>query len=269
MADKWILTRLNNVVGQVTDLLEKYELGMAAGALYDFVWSEFCDWYIEFTKPVLYGTDEIARRDAISVLCFVLDAILKLLHPFAPCITEQIYRSTPNCGPSIMVQPFPKTSDVPCFDNEAELVEELKELVTKIRNIRNLYNVAPSKRIRLYVQASDERIRSCDVYLSKLCNLEEVLFAAPSPAEKTVKAVGTAATCEVPLGDLVDFEKETERLTKELDNVLGEIARAEGKLNNAGFVAKAPAQLVENERAKLAKLRDLEQQLRSRLAELK
>ncbi len=268
LADKWILTRLNDTVTEVTDLLEKYELGMAAQTLYDFVWSEFCDWYIEFTKPVLYGTDENARRDTLSVLCYVLDAILKLLHPFAPCITEQIYQAMPNHAESIMIQPFPtKRTDLD-FRDDARLVEELKDLVTKVRNIRSEYGVAPSKRIRLYVEVTDERIRECDLYLVKLCNLEEAVFAPAPDGEKTVRAVGTAAACEVPLGDLVDKDKETERIRKELDNVCGEIARAESKLANPGFLEKAPAQLVDNERAKLAKFTELRRQLLARLDEL-
>ena len=269
LADKWILTKLNSVIGEVTELLEKYELGMAAQTLSDFVWSEFCDWYIELTKPVLYGTDEIARRDAISVLCYVLDKLLKLLHPFAPCITEQIYQATPNHGESIMVERVPEQRDELRFDDDASLVEELKELVTKVRNVRSTYNVAPSKRIRLYVVPYDERIRSCGVYLAKLCNLEETVFAPAPSDEKTVKAVGVAAACEVPLGDLVDFAKEAERVAKELENVESEIARAEAKLSNQGFLSKAPAQLVDNERAKLAKFRELQAQLKARLDELK
>ena len=269
LADKWILTKLNETVKQVTELLEKYELGMAAQSLYDFVWSEFCDWYIELTKPVLYGTDETARRDTLSVLVYVLDKILKLLHPFTPHVTEQIYQSLPVHAESIMIQAYPTFNKKLNFENDCKLVEELKELIGKVRNIRSEYGVVPSKRIRLYVTAQDKRIEECSVYLSKLCGLEEVVFATAPKEEKTVKAVGTAATCEVPLGDLVDKDKEIERLTKELENVTSEIARAEGKLNNAGFLAKAPAQLVDSEKAKLAKYVDLKTQLTSRLEELK
>ena len=268
LADKWILTKLNDTIKQVTDLQEKYELGMAAQTLYDFVWSEFCDWYIELTKPVLYGTDETARLDTLSVLVYVLDKILKLLHPFVPFITEQIYQSLPTHGESIMVQSYPEFSKKLNFADEHKLVEELKELISKVRNIRSEYGVVPSKRIRLYVVAQDERIKECSVYLSKLCGLEEVVFGNAPGKEKTVKAVTTAATCEVPLGDLVDKDKEIERLTKELENVTGEIVRAEGKLNNQGFLAKAPAQLVESEKAKLAKYCELKKQLESRLNEL-
>ena len=269
LADKWILTRLNDITKTVTELTEKFELGMSCQALYDFVWSEFCDWYIELTKPVLYGTDDEARIDTLSVLVYVLDKILKLLHPFVPFITEEIYQELPAHGESIMIERYPTFNSALNFPDEAQLVEELKDLVAKVRNIRTEYGVAPSKRIRLYVEPIDNRIESCDLYLAKLCGLEEVVFGVAPAGEKTVNAVGTAAKCQVPLGDLVDKDKEIERISKELENVTNEIARATGKLNNQGFVSKAPAQLIENERAKLAKFEALKEQLEARLAELK
>lgn len=269
IADKWILTKLNEVTKQVTELLEKFELGMAAQCMYDFVWSEFCDWYIELTKPVLYGSDDAARRDTLSVLAYVLDNILRLLHPFAPFITEEIYQSMPNRGESIMIERYPEYNSEYCFSEDFKLVEELKELIAKIRNVRSEYGVAPSKRIRLYVDASDVRIKQCGVYLAKLCNLEDVVYSNALQGEKTVKTVTSAAVCEVPLGDLVDTEKETERITKELENVKNEITRASGKLNNQGFLAKAPANLVESEKTKLAKYKELQTQLENRLKELR
>lgn len=269
LADKWILTRLNDITKTVTELTEKFELGMSCQALYDFVWSEFCDWYIELTKPVLYGTDDEARIDTLSVLVYVLDKILKLLHPFVPFITEEIYQELPVHGESIMIERYPTFNSAVNFIGEAQLVEELKDLVAKVRNIRTEYGVAPSKRIRLYVEPIDNRIECCDLYLAKLCGLEEVVFGVAPVSEKTVNAVGTAAKCQVPLGDLVDKDKEIERICKELENVTNEIARANGKLNNRGFVSKAPAQLIENERAKLAKFEALKEQLEARLAELK
>ena len=268
LADKWILTKLNDVTAQVTELLDKFELGMASQCMYDFVWSEFCDWYIELTKPALYGSDDQARIDTLSVLAYVLDKILKLLHPFAPFVTEEIYQNMPAHGESIMIERFPTYDEKYCFTNEHKLVEELKELIAKIRNIRSEYGVAPSKRIRAYVTCSDPRIKECDGYIAKLCGLEAVVYDKAPAAEKTVKAVCSAAACEVPLGDLVDKDKETERINKELENVTNEIARAKGKLNNAGFLAKAPANLVEAEKAKLSKYEELLKQLQERLSEL-
>ena len=268
LADKWILTRLNDITATVTDLTEKFELGMSCQALYDFVWSEFCDWYIELTKPVLYGTDDEARIDTLSVLVYVLDKILKLLHPFVPFITEEIYQALPNHGESIMIQRYPTVCDALNFPSEAQLVEELKELVAKIRNIRTEYGVAPSKRIRLYVEPSDERITACDIYLAKLCGLEEVVFGTAPAGDKTVNAVGVAAKCQVPLGDLVDKDKEIERITKELDNVNNEIARANGKLSNEGFVNKAPKNVVDEERAKGEKYAEMLKKVEESLAAL-
>ncbi len=269
LADKWILTKLNVVTKEVTDLMEKYELGLACQTLFDFVWSEFCDWYIELTKPVLYGTDDQARCDTLSVLNFVLDKILKLLHPFVPFITEEIYQSLPFHGESIMIQHYPEVDPSLNFEDDCRLVEELKEVVAKLRNVRTEYGVVPSKRIRTYLTSSDARLDECDLYLAKLCNLEEVVHGVAPQGEKVVKVVCAAATCEVPLGDLVDAEKEILRLKKELENVENEIARANGKLNNAGFIAKAPAALVENEKAKLQKFQDLHKELLARLDELK
>ena len=270
LADKWILTRLNAVTAQVTDLIEKFELGMACQAVYDFMWGEFCDWYIELTKPVLYGSDDAARCDTLSVLVYVLDGTLRLIHPFAPFITEKIYQSLPNKScESIMIAPFPTVNKEYDFANECSLVEELKELIAKIRNIRAEYGVVPSKRITMYLTAQDERIKTCDAYFVKLCNIEQVIYGQAPANAKTVKAVGTAATCEIPLGDLVDRDKEIERLNKELEKVNSDIAFTNGRLSNQGFVAKAPAQLVEAEKAKLAKFLDIQQQLTARLDELK
>ncbi len=269
LADKWILTKLNTVTTEVTDLMEKYELGLACQTLFDFVWSEFCDWYIELTKPVLYGTDDTARRDTLSVLVYVLDKILKLLHPFVPFITEEIYQSLPFHGESIMIQTFPTFNESLNFADDCRLVEELKEAVAKLRNVRTEYGVVPSKRIRVYLTVSDERLKECDLYLMKLCNLEEVVYSVAPQGEKVVKVVSAAATVEVPLGDLVDAEKEILRLKKELENVENEIDRANGKLNNQGFLAKAPANLVENEKAKLTKFQELRKELVARLEELK
>ena len=204
----------------------------------------------------------------MSVLAYVLDKILKLLHPFAPFITEEIYQGMPVHSETVMTERYPEYDGKYFFADDCKLVEELKELISKIRNIRSEYGVAPSKRIRAYVICSDARIKECDGYIAKLCGLEETVYAPAPKGEKTVKAVCSAAACEVPLGDLVDKDKEIERINKELENVTGEIARANGKLGNQGFLAKAPANLVEAEKAKLAKYEDLRKQLQARLDEL-
>ena len=268
LADKWILTKLNATIKQVTELMEKYELGLACQMLFDFVWSEFCDWYIELTKPILYGSDETARIHTLSVLVYVLDKILKLLHPFVPFITEKIYQDLPFHGESIMVERYPTYSEELNFHSDYNLVQELKDIVTKIRNIRSDYGVVPSKRIRLHMIASDNRLQECQMYFVKLCNLEEVVFGAVAEGEQVVQAVSQSATIQVPLGDLVDREKEIARITAEIATVQSEIARANGKLNNQGFIAKAPQKLVDAEKQKLAKYQELLAQLTARLAEL-
>lgn len=269
VADKWILCKLNNVTATVTDLVEKFELGMACQTLYDFVWSEFCDWYIEFSKPVLYGTDDTARTECLTVLTYVLDKILKLLHPFAPCITEKLYQELPVHGESIMIERFPEVNAQYDFRSEMELVESVKDLITRIRNIRAEYGVIPSKRIHINIVAANEGVRQCSLYIEKLAGCDKINFTDKLNTPKCVKVVTPIAEAEIPLGDLVDAAKETEKLTKQLAETDEEIRRAEGKLNNQGFVAKAPAQLVEKEKEKLEKYRQMRVQLLNRIEELK
>lgn len=268
-ADKWVLFKLNSTIKVVTELIEKYELGMACQALYDFVWTTFCDWYIELSKPVLYGTDENQRTVNLSVLTYVLDKILKLLHPFTPFITEKIYQDFPRHGESIMTQKFPTVVEKFNFNEEAALLEQVQELIVKIRNIRAEYGVIPSKRIRIAIKAKVDGIRQLAVYIEKLAGIEKIEFVSELTNKlKVINAILPVADVEIPLGDLVDKDKEVERLTKEINTVRDEIARAGSKLNNAGFVAKAPPALIESEKAKLSKWEQLLDQLVVRLAEM-
>ncbi len=269
LADKWILSRLNQVCATVTELIDKFELGMASQTLYDFVWSEFCDWYIEFSKPVLYGTDDSARTQCLTVLTYVLDKILKMLHPFAPCLTEKLYQELPNHGESIMIESYPTVEEEFNFTKEMELVENLKELITRIRNIRAEYGVVPSKRIHINLKANDSRVEQCSLYIEKLGGCDHINFTDKLDTPKCVKIVASIAEVEIPLGDLVDAEKEMEKLNKQLKDTEDEIKRAEGNLNNQGFVAKAPQQLIEKEKEKLNKYRQLRVQLLERIEELK
>ncbi|MCM1043661.1 MAG: class I tRNA ligase family protein, partial [Corallococcus sp.] len=269
LADKWILTELNGTVTRATELIEKFELGMACQEIYDFVWSDFCDWYIELSKPVLYGADDKARLDNLSVLTYVLDKILKILHPFAPFITEKIYSDMPNHGESIMVERYPVFEKKYNFPNDAKLMEQVKDLISKLRNVRVEYGVAPSKRISCAVCAKESRIKECNVYIEKLAGCSNMEFVDKFAGnEKVVKIVTPIAEIEIPLGNLVDKDKEIERLNKELENVRTELSRAKGKLANSGFVTKAPAQLIEQEKAKVEKYTLLEKQLTVRLDEL-
>ena len=263
------MSRLNEVCATVTELIDKFELGMASQALYDFVWSEFCDWYIEFSKPVLYGTDDNARTQCLTVLTYVLDKILKMLHPFAPCLTEKLYQELPNHGESIMIESYPTVEERFNFTKEMELVENLKDLITRIRNIRAEYGVVPSKRIHINLKATDSRVEQCSLYIEKLGGCDHINFTDKLDTPKCVKIVASIAEVEIPLGDLVDAEKEMEKLNKQLKDTEDEISRAEGKLNNQGFVAKAPQQLIEKEKEKLNKYRQLRVQLLERIEELK
>lgn len=270
LADKWILTRLNRVVKEVNENFDKYELGIASGIIYDFVWSEFCDWYIEFTKPVLSGDDAEAKTAAASVLNYCLDAILKLLHPFVPFITEQIYKSMPVHSETIMLESYPVWKESLEFPREAELTEKVKELVAKLRNLRAEMGVPPSKKIRLFVKTSDEGVKTTGLFIQRLTNAESVNFVdAFDESQKTVSAICAAGEVRVPLGDLVDTEKELSRLKKEIENADSEISRVKGKLSNQGFLAKAPAQLVEAEKRKLAEFEELKVKLLARLEDLK
>ncbi len=266
-ADRFILHRLNETVRSVTEQMEKYELGLASQQIYDFLWSEFCDWYIEFSKPVLYGEDEAEKKNNLAVLQYVLKQTLELLHPFAPFITEEIYQQF-GFGKTIMLESFPVWREDLCFAEDARWMETVKELVSKIRNTRVEMNVPASKKVHLLVKTLNEReIRSVEKYLQKLAGIESVSFVPESP-EKSVAILFAGGEAFLPLGELVDVQKETVRLQKELDSVLKDVAFVQNKLNNAGFVAKAPQQLVAAEREKLGVLQEKAQQLQVRLEDL-
>ena len=272
-ADKWILSRLNNVVKEVTINLNKYEIGLATGKLYDFVWSDFCDWYIEATKPMLYGDNERAKLNALTVLNFVLDEILKLMHPFIPFVTEEIYqyKQTGKCH-ALMMQEWPKYNKKFNYYKEAKAFEGVMDIIKAIRNVRNEMQVAPSKKIKVYVKAGEHTavVEKLSTYIEKMAGVGEVVMTDEKPDEKKLSALVTSyAEIFIPLGELIDTDKEIARLNKELDGVNKEIARGEGMLNNKGFIAKAPKQLVDAEIEKLKKNRELKEKLVARIEDLK
>lgn len=267
-ADKWILTRLNALIASVTDSMENYDLGIALAKLYDFTWSEFCDWYIELCKPVLYGTDENLKSAAITVLLYVLDKLLKMLHPFIPFITEEIYMSMPGHENTIMLQPYPLPEKEFDFPDMAELMENVKELVTKVRNQRAENNVPPSKRIRLLIKPASENLKETGVYIEKLCNAQ-LTFTNNPDHSGTLPIICRAGEAFIPLGDMLDIPKELNRLEKELNETENEISRASSKLSNPGFVSKAPPALVETEKEKLLSYQDKKQKISERIASLK
>lgn len=271
MADKWILTKLNDCIMEITSNLDKYELGLASAKLYDFIWSEFCDWYIEFTKPILYSNDEIKRTSTLAVLCYVLDKLLKLMHPFAPFITEQIYQSMPNHNQTIMLEKFPEYNESLTFTEQAGTMEQVRDMITKIRNLRAEMQVLPSKRISISINANDyDSLSQASMYIEKLAGASQVTFTnTANTCSDIVSVVCDAGQVYIPLGDMVDIAKEIERILKELKDVQSEIERATNKLANEGFTSKAPQALIESEKNKLTTFIDIKEKLVLRLSQLK
>ncbi len=271
-ADKWIISRLNKTVKEVTVNMEKFEMGVALANLYDFVWNDFCDWYIEFTKPILYGEDDVKRNDTVSVLIYVLKEILKLLHPFVPFITEKIYKSIPNAEGRLILSSFPKYNTKKTFASSVKEIEPIKEIIKIVRNVKVQMGASPSKKVTLFVKTENKKaIKNCAVYIEKLAGVSDIQFIEDKGVltEKVVSQVIEGIELFIPLGELVDLSKEIERLEKELQSVSSEIARASGKLSNNGFLDKAPKSLVENERAKLNKYLDIRTKIMSQIKDLK
>jgi valyl-tRNA synthetase len=252
--DHWILHNLDEAIKGVTDNIENLELGMAAQKVYEFLWSDYCDWYIEMCKPRLQA-EETAKQTALEVLLYVLENTLKLLHPFMPFVTEEIYQSLPGTEGYLMMSAWPKESNLADKDT-AETVAQMMELVRTIRNLRRELNVPQGKRAPLCILPEGDAEKAFEAnkaWFSKLAYASELQFLqdasrAPKISSSAASPLGTAY---LPLGELIDLDKERQRLDKELQKVQSEIKRAEGKLNNAGFVSKAPAHVVEEERRKL------------------
>ena len=270
--DKWIISKLNKTVREVTINMEKYEMGVALANLYDFVWTDFCDWYIELTKPVLYGEDEKKRNSTISVLTYVLGEIVKLLHPFIPFVTEKIYKSIPNTNGPLMLADFPRYNAKLNYTSSVKEVEPIKEIIKSVRNIKVKVGAAPSKKVTLFVMTENKKpIKSGAIYIEKLAGVSDIQIITDKASlpEKVVSQVIDGFELFVPLGELVDFEKEVERLEKELASIKSEIARASGKLSNSGFLEKAPKSLVDVERAKLNIFIDMKDKIESQLKDLR
>ncbi|MDI3534092.1 MAG: valyl-tRNA synthetase [Thermosediminibacterales bacterium] len=256
IADKWILSRYNSIIKEVTKSLDSYEFGIAAQKLYDFIWSEFCDWYIELTKPRLYGEDMESRVTAQHVLWLVLSGTMKLLHPFMPFITEEIWQHLPHEGESIMVSKWPEFDEANCFPDDESKMYLIMEAIRSIRNIRGELNVAPSRKAEAVVRVSSddvlEILKEGAVYIKNLANVSKITFIEKKEdvPKKAMTAVISGAEIYMPLEGLVDIDKEIERLQKELKNLKSEIERANKKLSNKGFLEKAPKDVVEKERKK-------------------
>jgi len=271
IADKWMLSRLSDIAEDVTALIDRFELGMAAQKLHDFIWSEYCDWYIEMAKPRLSGGDEADRQTAVSVLNTVLEGTLKLLHPFMPFITEEIFKALPGTQGSIMLSAWPVPGKKYALEEKA--MANVMELIRGIRNIRAEMNVPAGKRAALKILASPETradYEMCAKYIERLGFASGLEFIADKTAapENAVSVIGVGAEAFMPLGDLIDIEKEIARLGAEAARLENEIRRAESKLSNQGFIAKAPAAVVDEERSKLKNYRDMLAAVTRRQSEL-
>jgi len=273
--DKWILSKLNTLVKDVTDNMESFELGIAVQKVYDFIWDEFCDWYIEMVKPRLYNSDDAASQNAAlwTLKTVLLDA-LKLLHPYMPFITEEIFCTLQSEEESIMISQWLVYSDDRSFEKEEKDIEIIKEAVRGVRNIRTEMNVAPSRKAMCYVVSESEDIRKTfeegKLFFASLAYANEVAVQADKTgiAQDAVSVVIAGATIYIPFAELVDIAQEIERLQKEEKRLEGELKRVNGMLANERFISKAPAAKIEEEKAKLAKYTQMMEQVKERLAQL-
>ncbi|MBQ7084909.1 MAG: valine--tRNA ligase, partial [Anaerotignum sp.] len=274
-ADKWILSKVNTLAKDVQETLSKYDLGLAAQKVYDFIWDEYCDWYIEMVKPRLYNKEDSTRAAALWTLKQVLINALKLMHPFMPFITEELFTAIQDKEESIMVSQWPVYREEWNYkENEME-IDAIKEAVRNIRNIRAEMNVAPSKKVHVFVVSENEEVRNIfehsKVFFKTLGHASEVSVQTDKAGigEDAVSVVIKDATIYMPLAELVDFAKEIERLEKEKAKLEKEVDRVVKKLANQGFVAKAPANVIEEEKAKEEKYKAMLAQVEERLAQLK
>ncbi len=269
--DKWLLSKMKDVAAEVSRNLDKYEIGLAAAKLYDFIWSDFCDWYIELSKPALYGDDENAKLDAKSVLSYALKQILKLLHPFAPFVTEKLWKELGETS-TIMLEKYPDNADFADFTEEADKFSAVMDIIRAIRATRAEMSVDASKRPELFLvtKLSREYVNSAAEYFKKLASVSSVKVVSSKGEigeQKLSSIIIDAAEIYMPLGELVDLAVEKARIEKEMAKLKGEICRGEGMLNNAGFIAKAPEKLVTAEKEKLAANKELLSKLIEKLNE--
>ncbi len=270
-SDRWIISRLQTCIRETTISLQKYDLGIAADKLTDFVWNDFCDWYIELSKPALYGDDAERKKGAQAVLLFVLENILKLLHPFIPFVTEEIYSYLPQKGGRLIAEDYPRYNTKLSYKKEAKTFEGVIDLIKTVRAMKVSVNCPPSKKVRLFLVTESKRLVCVNKNaILRLAGVSEIDFAENGAAagDKVVSKMCELGQIFVPLGELVDLEEERKRLEKELERVTGELARAEGKLQNRNFVQKAPKKLVDDERAKKDKFLDMKRKLEEQLAAL-
>ena len=257
LEDKWILSLFNKLTKEVTDNLDKFELGIAVQKLYDFIWDVFCDWYIEISKIRLNSGDEKAAQTARDMLVYIMSNTLKLLHPFMPFITEEIWQTLPHEGESIMISEWPVYKDEHNFSVEEQEMDRIMEAVRAIRNRRAEMNVPPSKKAKYYIAtAHKDTFEKAGIFMQRLASCSEAEIGDSFEIDDAVCIVTTDAKIYIPLGELVDFEKEIARLNKEKEKVLKDLEFIDKKLNNENFVAKAPKAVVDGQREAAQKLRD-------------
>jgi valyl-tRNA synthetase len=273
-ADRWILSKANTLVKDVTENMEKYELGIAVAKLYDFIWEEFCDWYIEMVKPRLYNDDDDTKAAALWTLKNVLITSLKLLHPYMPFITEEIFTFIQDREESIMVSDWPEFKEDWNFEQEESEIELIKQAVRSIRNVRAQMNVPPSKKAKVFVVSEKEEVKNTfekgKVFFATLGYANEVIIQDNKDGidNDAVSTVIENATIFMPFTELVDIEKEIERLKAEEKKLESELDRVNKKLANERFVSKAPEKVVAEEKAKLDKYSGMMEQVKERLSNL-
>ena len=269
--DRWILSKFNTVVKEVTENMERYELGIAAQKVYDFIWDSYCDWYIELCKTRLQGNNEEAKLVAQKVLCWILTETLKLLHPFMPFLTEEIWQALPHDGDFLITSSWPEYDPTHCFEKEEKDMECVMAAIKAVRAQRAEKNVPPSKKTHLYIEtAMKDTFEAGRAFLMKLAYASDVTVGDTSPenAAEMVTAITTDAKLYMPLAELVDIDKELERMSKELGKAQADFERINGKLSNEGFISRAPEQVVAAEREKAAKLAALIENLNTGIKNL-
>ncbi|MDP5272714.1 valine--tRNA ligase [Chengkuizengella axinellae] len=272
-ADQWILHRLNETIQDVTRLMEKYDFGETGRLLYNFIWDDLCDWYIEIAKLNLYGENEVAKKQTQSVLSYVLDQTMRLIHPFMPFISEEIWQHLPHQGETIVLAEWPQYDEAKVNPESVEQMNLLMEIIRAVRNIRAEVNVPMSKEIELLIKPNDEKIMSIlennKTYISRFCNPSKLdLNIELRTPDKAMSAVVTGAELYLPLAGLINIDLEIKRLEKEIETLNKEVERVEKKLSNQGFIAKAPEKVIEEERAKQKDYTEKREKVLERIKEL-
>ncbi len=270
--DKWIVSKYNKVVKEVSENLDKFELGIALSKLYDFIWDNFCDWYIELVKPRLFDKENPTGKTAQYVLTYVLSNTMKLLHPFMPFITEEIWQHLPHEGESIMISSYPEYDESLVFEDDEKAMELIMEAITAIRNRRAEMNVPPSKKAKVIIVTDKKDIfQNGAIFFEKLASASEAIVQSDKSGidANAVNIVVPSAEIYLPLDELVDKEKELQRLEAEKKKLEGEIKRVEGKLSNQGFVSKAPQKVIDEEKAKGEKYKEMLQKVLQSIESMK